>query len=383
MIGSSPRGRGTPQLRRSPPSRWRFIPAWAGNAGRSVTAISIASVHPRVGGERFTAPASTVLATGSSPRGRGTPPSRWNVAKRHRFIPAWAGNAGAGLRARACASVHPRVGGERLPVLSDDASAGGSSPRGRGTRRRARDRRGPDRFIPAWAGNAADPNNRYVMIDGSSPRGRGTQHFPLPPALRLRFIPAWAGNATRPRRGCPTTSVHPRVGGERLVGIVGHGWPSGSSPRGRGTPRAGERRARAGRFIPAWAGNARGRLSTIPCTSVHPRVGGERASVMPSEWSWIGSSPRGRGTLLDVPLHVPEHRFIPAWAGNATSRCPACSRPTVHPRVGGERGPDRCRPCCRRGSSPRGRGTRPRRPARCRRNRFIPAWAGNALVAST
>ena len=100
----------------------RFIPAWAGNTtilGGTVAARSASTVHPRVGGEHC--------------YGR----ARF-VHRRHvRFIPAWAGNTATNL------PVHRRY------ALS------GSSPRGRGTRTRARlmSRVFPNRFIPAWAGN--------------------------------------------------------------------------------------------------------------------------------------------------------------------------------------------------------------------------------------
>ena len=50
--------------------------------------------------------------------------------------------------------VHPRVGGERIPVSRDSRQEAGSSPRGRGTRTPLPLRKEELRFIPAWAGNA-------------------------------------------------------------------------------------------------------------------------------------------------------------------------------------------------------------------------------------
>ena len=74
VIGSSPRGRGTlRQPHDNRPGR-RFIPARAGNASGCTPKNPAASVHPRAGGERTSFLYGTDPTTGSSPRGRGTPP---------------------------------------------------------------------------------------------------------------------------------------------------------------------------------------------------------------------------------------------------------------------------------------------------------------------
>jgi len=73
------------------------------------------------------------------------------------------------------------------------------------------------------------------------------------------------------------------------------------------------------RFIPAWAGNGPEHLTLILATSVHPRVGGER--IRPDELPVrsTGSSPRGRGTANLGGRCCIQVRFIPAWAGNGAS----------------------------------------------------------------
>ena len=131
-----------------------------------------------------------------------------------------------------------------------------------------------------------------------SPRGRGT-HEPVSPTGPLRrFIPAWAGNADSSTTWTCATTVHPRVGGERATQEV--------------------ERLEQTRFIPAWAGNARSRRGRPGPISVHPRVGGERPFTSISSLPSIGSSPRGRGTRLDLAGGIDRGRFIPAWAGNAS-----------------------------------------------------------------
>ena len=132
--GSSPRGRGT-HCWQGPIGGWcRFIPAWAGNASKSRPSQPQVPVHPRVGGERNMPMTTTPPISGSSPRGRGT--RLWSVSGIGglRFIPAWAGNAGKWSGNKLRHSVHPRVGGERPDAGDDTPTSPGSSPRGRGTR---------------------------------------------------------------------------------------------------------------------------------------------------------------------------------------------------------------------------------------------------------
>ena len=153
----------------------------------------------------------------------------------------------------------------------------------------------------------------------------------------FRFIPAWAGNALPPFPSLPRPAVHPRVGGERI-------WPTrqlrntnGSSPRGRGTLGLKAVFSDIGRFIPAWAGNAHAVFHDDSSISVHPRVGGERDSLVRCDPQRGGSSPRGRGTLGISQSNRGCKRFIPAWAGNAQQTKATDIAKPVHPRVGGER----------------------------------------------
>ena len=193
--GSSPRGRGTRPGLPAKESKHRFIPAWAGNARAAAGTRAGASVHPRVGGERRRLGARYAQRSGSSPRGRGTPVSRASREWYPRFIPAWAGNAPRKPGSARCQPVHPRVGGERSTTGVSTLSANRSSPRGRGTLLGA---------ALGWTGA------------GSSPRGRGTLGSHTVTDVERRFIPAWAGNANKVTPVSGKLSVHPRVGGERL-----------------------------------------------------------------------------------------------------------------------------------------------------------------------
>ena len=90
-------------------------------------------VHPRVGGEHHRRCLHKVAVVGSSPRGRGTPFRKAVQTSRKRFIPAWAGNTLSIALLNALSTVHPRVGGEHSVLRVVPVPCTGSSPRGRGT----------------------------------------------------------------------------------------------------------------------------------------------------------------------------------------------------------------------------------------------------------
>ena len=297
-VGSSPRVRGTRDGRdlgqlpgrfipacagNSPPATvyearaLRFIPACAGNSRSAPSPPTAPPVHPRVCGELWSPPDATNVASGSSPRVRGTRvPASGNRAVA-RFIPACAGNSpwsGAGGDHH---SVHPRVCGELCRSAAASAPSVGSSPRVRGTPPASSIEARRCRFIPACAGNSPGVRPLRGRARGSSPRVRGTRRHDPRRGRDERFIPACAGNSGDNGRDDLRCA--------------------GSSPRVRGTLSRHRRRRRARRFIPACAGNSRRARGTRLGFSVHPRVCGELSASRSSASSSSGSSPRVRGTL--------------------------------------------------------------------------------------
>ena len=174
-------------------------------------------------------------------------------------------------------------------------------------------------------------------MHGSSPRMRGTHHAEHHAVQPPRFIPAYAGNAPRSRTYPFGIPVHPRVCGERDCARALAPQLAGSSPRMRGTPDCDRPQLAKGRFIPAYAGNAFRKVKYFCFQSVHPRVCGERSRQTCKVQSLAGSSPRMRGTLKGIVRQRSEERFIPAYAGNALTPSSAPLKSTVHPRVCGER----------------------------------------------
>ena len=215
---------------------------------------------------------------------------------------------------------------------------------------------------------------------GSSPRVRGTDPASSCWSGPARFIPACAGNSRSDMGLKGNLPVHPRVCGEQLLARTAKASQRGSSPRVRGTGHQGFPTGWVNRFIPACAGNSCRLTDARRTTSVHPRVCGEQGSRRNARSAAAGSSPRVRGTGQAGSALPRRQRFIPACAGNRCRSTPAMSISPVHPRVCGEQANSRSARvfCC--GSSPRVRGTAEDPDAIANFGRFIPACAGNSAV---
>ena len=118
------------------------------------------------------------------------------------------------------------------------------------------------------------------------------------------------------------------------------------------------------RFIPAPAGNSVKASYSCFIDSVHPRACGEQpaATVMPT--SSFGSSPRLRGTVVQVVIAqlMGRHGSSPRLRGTGNELVRRCFIHPVHPRACGEQGSARHRFC--------------QAGRQC--GRFIPAPAGNS-----
>ena len=153
LLPVHPRVRGTPALNAAAPTtsrfipacgehgrpqtcptrRHRFIPAHAGNTRQRRQHVDTVSVHPRVRGTRPHGPRSG-LHPGSSPRMRGTHHRGYNVDLAVTVHPRACGEHSRTRRSHlATAAVHPRACGEHADI-GCQAVVAGSSPRMRGTR---------------------------------------------------------------------------------------------------------------------------------------------------------------------------------------------------------------------------------------------------------
>ncbi len=130
--GSPPRMRGKDGAMRKPPERFRITPAYAGKSPHPHRQTAQATDHPRVCGEKRLQKSSCRMPWGSPPRMRGKEGDEGVGAADSRITPAYAGKS---LRARTVHAKswdHPRVCGEKTPLLFCAVALQGSPPRMRG-----------------------------------------------------------------------------------------------------------------------------------------------------------------------------------------------------------------------------------------------------------
>ena len=354
--GPSPRVRGSPDHRRAHGGWLGSIPACAGKPAAPRRAAGRGWVHPRVCGEAATVTCRAAVATGPSPRVRGSPDRAARPAARHGSIPACAGKPGTASWPRSGRRVHPRVCGEASWWVRSAHQRPGPSPRVRGSPRVAAHGGASAGSIPACAGKPASPwpaaspcrvhprvcgeaiRQRWPGADepGPSPRVRGSLYWDDLEYAGEGSIPACAGKPSRAGRRWQTWRVHPRVCGEAPYVVAGNESLNGPSPRVRGSRRGALGQPRRPRSIPACAGKPPESASRSGPRQVHPRVCGEASWVYGRLQLRKGPSPRVRGSRRTAAGGRQPPGSIPACAGKPDGQHVAAGQCRVHPRVCGE-----------------------------------------------
>ena len=210
---------------------------------------------------------------------------------------------------------------------------------------------------------------------------RGT-HRSSDSAQPLRgIIPAYAGNTSRQDTDIQCGWDHPRVCGEHTSGVKTKLSDPGSSPRMRGTLLNLRVDSRNGGIIPAYAGNTDRHELSGAFRGDHPRVCGEHLTGNPYLLMVQGSSPRMRGTLFFWTVWSSDSGIIPAYAGNTDIMPLRGIDVRDHPRVCGEHPFLSGRIVRIGGSSPRMRGTLGDCLVLVIGCGIIPAYAGNTSAA--
>ena len=208
LDGLSPRGRGSHRCWSGSGQAQRPIPAWAGQPPPRRPSRSSSGAYPRVGGAASPCAAVNASRRGLSPRGRGSHEGATETFTWTRPIPAWAGQPAARMRRRPAARAYPRVGGAARMVHWKVWVASGLSPRGRGSpaaHRRGTGRNGP---IPAWAGQpfrstGAGPSGRaYPRVGGAA-----SCHFGRSSGWCPAMAFARSGSRPAPRAMAATGSI--------------------------------------------------------------------------------------------------------------------------------------------------------------------------------
>ena len=171
---------------------------------------------------------------------------------------------------------------------------------------------------------------------GSPPRRRGKAKERNVQLNLTRITPAWAGKSYGTDGKMPWLWDHPRVGGEKPTML-------GSPQTCRG-------------ITPAWAGKRCDIKNIVRKARDHPRVGGEKSCCGYSGFRAWGSPPRGRGKGGFVIMTTTTLGITPAWAGKRLCLYITIRARGDHPRVGGEKLANYLLEPLDKGSPPRGRG---------------------------
>ena len=197
-------------------------------------------------------------------------------------------------------------------------------------------------------------------------QGKGA--FQILHHLFIRITPAYAGKRHAVQCCVQMVKDHPRMCGEKPLGLAPAGWPSGSPPHVRGKvdsavfhlgslwdhPRmCGEKSCRTNRssleqgspphvrgkvfarslffvcsgITPACAGKSDGYTAGRTDARDHPRMCGEKDAACCLGAGFVGSPPHVRGKALRILQHRRTLRITPACAGKRLKR----SRSTVPP----------------------------------------------------
>ena len=149
---------------------------------------------------------------------------------------------------------------------------------------------------------------------------------------------------------------HPRVCGEKAVGEFDDINGEGSPPRMRGKVQLRNGKQTSRGITPAYAGKRWTVAGTVAARWDHPRVCGEKASLMLASDAELGSPPRMRGKVREIKTGKSRRGITPAYAGKRINYGIGKVFGRDHPRVCGEKKYCTTVTCSNLGSPPRMRG---------------------------
>ena len=166
---------------------------------------------------------------------------------------------------------------------------------------------------------------------------RGKDSYERSCTCHIGITPAYAGKSrSQPRLPC-TGRDHPRVCGEKLSVCMALKYPVGSPPRMRGKGVSLSGHISVKRITPACAGKSRCPLGHHPRLRDHPRVCGEKISLVFSMALCWGSPPRMRGKEGLVALRLAVVGITPACAGKRSQGFAVRLSTRDYPRLCGEK----------------------------------------------
>ena len=170
------------------------------------------------------------------------------------------------------------------------------------------------------------------------------------------ITPACAGKRHCPRFRPGKTRDHPRVCGEKSSLMQMDVGPLGSPPRMRGKGELPKDTKDYFGITPAYAGKREGPKNAQSKVGDHPRVCGEKCIPLTRGHGRQGSPPRMRGKVQLGEIDLQDIWITPAYAGKS-GPCPDRVPPAGdHPRVCGEKSQSTSASPRALGSPPRMRG---------------------------
>ena len=157
----------------------------------------------------------------------------------------------------------------------------------------------------------------------------------------------------------------------------------GSPPRMRGKASALDVLPLPCGITPAYAGKSSEDTRRSGTNGDHPRVCGEKSFENGVKGYFEGSPPRMRGKAVDCPFSLPLVGITPAYAGKSTKQAKQQDKARDHPRVCGEKSPQRTLNHRQGGSPPRMRGKAVAIFRQLHHGRITPAYAGKRWRSAT
>ena len=151
------------------------------------------------------------------------------------------------------------------------------------------------------------------------------------------ITPAYAGKSRWKNTAALSSRDHPRICGEKLYDRFGKPRRLGSPPHMRGKALSVLHRALLCRITPAYAGKSSMPFSPPPDGRDHPRICGEKASLMWPKGPHRGSPPHMRGKVTGRVDTADANRITPAYAGKSVYAIAHRDEIADHPRICGEK----------------------------------------------
>ena len=164
-------------------------------------------------------------------------------------------------------------------------------------------------------GEKEKAQNNSELGQGSPPRARGKGGYYRDDDGRAGITPACAGKSSSKLIHLQLDGDHPRVRGEKSTIIKRYTDSMGSPPRARGKDVISFTNIFRPGITPACAGKRRAEMKIIHCDGDHPRVRGEKLRGQRTEVKPVGSPPRARGKASSSGVAVIVLGITPACAG--------------------------------------------------------------------